>query len=131
MSTKWQTLMTTNNYKICLRAMNVTRYIYAPVFDIQLKQDVAPWQSIYSWCDGSSDRSLMVDPLSYFSFHPVLHDWCTKGCGMCYPVCDGAYKRTLAVNRRVAPEVAAAGFLSDQVVLHHKYVGHHITKQNV
>ena len=40
-----------------------------------------------SWCDGSSDRSLMLDPLSYFSFHPVLHDWCNKGCGLCYPVC--------------------------------------------
>ena len=26
-----------------------------------------------------------VDPLSYFSFQPVLHDWCNKGkpvCGM-------------------------------------------------
>ena len=28
-----------------------------------------------------------VDPLSYFSFQPVLQDWCNKGCGMCYPVC--------------------------------------------
>ena len=28
-----------------------------------------------------------VDPLSYFSFQPVLHDWCNKGCDMCYPVC--------------------------------------------
>ena len=28
-----------------------------------------------------------VDPLSYFSFQPVLHDLCNKGCGMCYPVC--------------------------------------------
>ena len=28
-----------------------------------------------------------VDPLSYFSFQPVLHDWCSKGHGMCYPVC--------------------------------------------
>ena len=27
-----------------------------------------------------------VDPLRYFSFHPVLHDWCNKGRGMCYPV---------------------------------------------
>ena len=49
---------------------------------------------------GSSEveRSLMVrwvvgsilhgvDPLSYFSFQPVLHDWCNKGRGMCYPVC--------------------------------------------
>ena len=25
-------------------------------------------KSIHSWCDGSSDRSFMVDPLSYFSF---------------------------------------------------------------
>ena len=28
-----------------------------------------------------------MDPLSYFSFKPVLHDWCNKGRGMCYPVC--------------------------------------------
>ena len=29
----------------------------------------------------------MVDPLSYFSFQPVLNDWCNKGHGICYPVC--------------------------------------------
>ena len=28
----------------------------------------------------------MVNPLSYFSFQPELHDWCNKGRGMCYPV---------------------------------------------
>ena len=28
-----------------------------------------------------------VDPLSYFLFQPVLHNWCNKGRGMCYPVC--------------------------------------------
>ena len=28
-----------------------------------------------------------VNPLSYLSFRPVLHDWCNKGRGMCYPVC--------------------------------------------
>ena len=39
------------------------------------------------WRDGSSDRSFMVDPLSSFSFHPVLHYWCNKGCGMYYPIC--------------------------------------------
>ena len=27
-----------------------------------------------------------VDPLSYFSIQPVLHDWRRKGRGMCYPV---------------------------------------------
>ena len=25
--------------------------------------------------------------MSYFSFHPVLHDWCNKDRGMCYSVC--------------------------------------------
>ena len=49
-------------------------------------------------CNSEVERSLMVrwvvgsilhgvDPLSYFSFQPVLHDWCNKGHGMCYPVC--------------------------------------------
>ena len=28
-----------------------------------------------------------VDPLNYFSFQPVLHDWRNKDRGMCYPVC--------------------------------------------
>ena len=53
-----------------------------------------------------------VDPLSYFSFQPVLHDWCNKGRGMCYPVWDVAYKRTLAVISERVVHVAAAGFLS-------------------
>ena len=44
-------------------------------------------KSVSTWCDGSSDRSFMVDPLSYFSFQPELHDWCNKGRRMCYPVC--------------------------------------------
>ena len=42
----------------------------------------------------------MVDPLSYFSFQPVLHDWSTKGRGMCYPVWDDAYIKNLAANRK-------------------------------
>ena len=28
-----------------------------------------------------------VDPLSYFSFQPVLYEWCNKDRGMYYPVC--------------------------------------------
>ena len=60
-------------------------------------------KGVRSWCDGSSDGSFMVDPLSYFSFQPVLIKksipcsdssrltrtiWYNKGCGMCYPVCE-------------------------------------------
>ena len=54
-----------------------------------IRRGVVPWYNVRSCCDGSSDRSLMVDPLSYFSFQPVVHDWwCNKDRGMmCYPVC--------------------------------------------
>ena len=37
------------------------------------------------WVVGSIHHG--VDLLSYFTFQPVLHDWCNKGCGMCYSVC--------------------------------------------
>ena len=61
-------------------------------------------KSVRSWCDGSSDRSFMVDPLSYFSFQPVLHDWCNKGCGMCYPVCGMMHiKEPLLLVRKSSP----------------------------
>ena len=39
---------------------------------------------------GEMDRRInpsCLDPLSYFLFQPVLHDWFNKGCGMYYPVC--------------------------------------------
>ena len=40
-----------------------------------------------SWLEDYPRYSVMVDPLSYFLFNPVLHDWCNKGRDMCYPVC--------------------------------------------
>ena len=40
---------------------------------------------IVRWVVGSILHG--ADPLSYFSFQPVLHDWCNKGRGMCYHVC--------------------------------------------
>ena len=53
-----------------------------------------------------------VDPLSYFSFQPVLHDWCNIGRGMCYPGCGMVHiKEPLLLIGKVA-YVAAAGFLS-------------------
>ena len=42
--------------------------------------------------------------LSYFSFEPVLHDWCNKGCGMCYPVCGMVHiKETLLLIAKSSP----------------------------
>ena len=42
----------------------------------------------------------LPDPLSYFSFQPVLHDWCNKGCGMCYPVCGKMHIKEPFANRK-------------------------------
>ena len=63
-------------------------------FALYLEQDILHGIVVaHSVMGGSSDQSSMVDPLSYFLFQPVLHDWCHKGCGMCYPVCDdGTHK---------------------------------------
>ena len=53
--------------------------------------------------------------MSYFSFQPVLHDWCNKGCGMCYPVCGMVHIKEplmlinmwwLRVSSRVERDVA-------------------------
>ena len=46
----------------------------------------------------------MVDPLSYFSFQSVMHDWAIL-CGMVH------VKHLLLIGERVAHDVAA-GFLS-------------------
>ena len=47
-------------------------------------------KSIRSWRNRLSDRSFMVDPLSYFSFQPVSTTGET-GHGMCHPVCGMVY----------------------------------------
>ena len=39
-------------------------------------------KSVRLWCNGSLDRSFTVNPLRYFAFQPVLHEWCNKGHGM-------------------------------------------------
>ena len=42
------------------------------------KRGVAQRQIVRSWCGRSSDRTHLVDPLSYFSFHPCYTDILTK-----------------------------------------------------
>ena len=77
-------------------------------------------KSVCLWCGGSSDRSSMVDRLSYFLFQPVLHDWCNKCCGMCYPVCVMVHiKEPLLLIGKSSP-CGGSGFpLSLSVVLYH------------
>ena len=45
-----------------------------------------------------------VDPLDYFSFQPVFHNWCNKGRGMCYPVCGMVHiKEPLLLIEKSSP----------------------------
>ena len=76
--------------------------------------------SVRSWCDGSSDRSVMVESLGYFSFQPMLHDWCNKGRGMCYHVCGMVHiKEPLLLIGKSSP-CGGSGFpLTIRVVLYH------------
>ena len=41
---------------------------------VYLRQNYSP---VVVMCWFNWDWSLSVDPLSYFSFQPVLHDWCS------------------------------------------------------
>ena len=51
-----------------------------------------------------------VDPLSYFSFQPVLHDWCNKGSGMSYPVCGMVHIKELLLLIRKRNLSGGSGF---------------------
>ena len=57
-----------------------------------------------SRCDGSSNPSFMMDLLGYFTFQPVLYDWCNKGCVMLYPVCGMVHiKEPLLLIEKSSP----------------------------
>ena len=52
----------------------------------------------------------MVDPLSYFSFQPVLHDWCNKGRGMCYLACGMVHIKEFFLLIRKSSLCGGSGF---------------------
>ena len=66
------------------------------------KNHVAPWQ----------ECSLIVDPLGYFSFQPVLHDWYNKGHDMCYPVSGMMHIKEILLLIRKSSPCGRSGFLS-------------------
>ena len=79
----------------------------------------------------SSDRSFMVDTLSYFSFKPVLDDWCTKGRGMCNPVCGMVHiKEPLLLIGKSSP-CGGKGILSRYLSGPLPYVERDITMNNI
>ena len=54
--------------------------------DATLSQKYYCSKHIVQWVVGSIIHDRLIE-LFLFSFQPVLHDWCNKGCGMCYPIC--------------------------------------------
>ena len=67
--------------------INRTSDRFAVLF-LQMERDVVPW--IKSFAHGAMGRRIDPSwggPIDYFSFQPVLHNWCNKGGCMCYPVC--------------------------------------------
>ena len=65
-------------------------------------------------------RSFMVNPLSYFSFQPVLRNLCNKGRGMCYPVCGMVHIKVPLLLTGNSSPCSGIGFpLSIWVVLYH------------
>ena len=102
---------------------------------IPLHTIILLWTAIKARGAGRSsevERSLMVrwvvgsiltwlDPLSYFSFQPVLHDWCNKGCGMCYPVCGMVHIKEplLLIDNSSLCGGSGVSFLTIRMVLNH------------
>ena len=70
---------------VCVRVcMYVCMYVYFLQSGVGRSSEVER-SLMVQWVVGSILHG--VDPFSYFSFQPVLHDWCNKGRGMYYPVC--------------------------------------------
>ena len=69
----------------------------------------------------------MVDPLSYFSFQPVFHDWCNKGRGMCYLVCGMVHIKEPLLHIGKSSPCGGSGFLSRYPNSHLQYIRRHIT----
>ena len=75
--------------------------------------DVAQWYSFHSWCDGSSDQSLMAVPLAISCSNQYSTTGVIKGNSMNCPVCEMVYiKDPLLLSLRTSLDVAAAGILS-------------------
>ena len=106
---------------------------YFPLYEaglMELKYNNVPFRSLrydlyhlslykvlVRWVVGSILHG--VDQLSYFSFQPVLHYWCNKGCGMCYPVCGIVYIKEPLLLIGKSSLCGCSGFFTIRMVLNH------------
>ena len=54
--------------------------------------------------------------LSYFSFQPVIHDWCNKDRGMCNPVCGMVHIKELLLLFGKSSPCGGSGFPSSLTI---------------
>ena len=61
----------------------------------------------------------LIEPLlCYFSFQPVLHDWCNRGLDMCYPVCGMVHIKEPLLLIGKSSSGGGSGFLSHHLSGH-------------
>ena len=82
-----------------------------------------------SWCDGLYNRPLMVDPFSYISLQPVLHDWSNKGCEMCNPICGSEHVTDPLLLIRKSGPCGGSGVLLSPSEWPLPYVRLHVTRK--
>ena len=86
------------NHKIYPKLISTHTFTHPPDLNLGAGRSSEVERSLMvRWVVGSILHG--VNPLSYVSFQPVLHDWCNKGRGMCYPVCGMVHiKEPLLLN---------------------------------
>ena len=79
---------------------------------------------------GATGRRIDPSWWTHFLFQPVLHDWCNKGCGMCYPVCGMMHIKTLLLTGKSSSGYVA-GFISCYLSSPLPYVSRHIAVNKI
>ena len=65
------------------------------------------------WRSSGAKAWLFKSLFTFWSwlFQPVLHDWCNKCCGMCYPVCGMVHIKELLLLIGKSSPCGSSGFL--------------------
>ena len=74
----------------CSSQWSTTRWVVVSVVACSSQWSTARWVVVVSVvaCSSQWSTTVVCYVLScYFSFQSMVHDWCNKGRGMCYPVC--------------------------------------------
>ena len=122
------------------RIAHTTAFV-TPVVEHWLEREIAQW--VHPWKDRSDDPShhermplpqsyikewtRNFNKTSYFSFQPVLHNWCNKGRGMCYPVCGMVHIKEPLLLIGKSSLCGGSGFPLSLSEWFLPYVRHHIT----